>query len=79
MEWETAAAQCVVEASGGLVVGLNGEPIRYGKPGLRNPGFAVIGDVDFQWTAFASGSGTRQAFRAFFVEISREAGEHSHR
>jgi len=37
-EWDTAAGQAVLEASGGHVLDWNtGEPLRYGKPGRRNP------------------------------------------
>ena len=44
MEWDTAAAQAVVEAAGGQVVeALTGAPFRYGKPGWENPGFICWG------------------------------------
>ena len=44
MEWDTAAAQAVVEAAGGsVVVAGTGEPFRYGKPGWENPGFICTG------------------------------------
>jgi 3'(2'), 5'-bisphosphate nucleotidase len=45
MEWDTAAGQAVLEASGGRVVTTNGEPLRYGKTstGLRNPSFIAWG------------------------------------
>jgi 3'(2'), 5'-bisphosphate nucleotidase len=41
MEWDTAAGQAVLEAAGGRVDTLSGEPLRYGKTeqGLRNPSF----------------------------------------
>lgn len=42
MEWDTAAAQCVVEAAGGRVQTLTGERLRYGKPTLKNSGFAAL-------------------------------------
>jgi 3'(2'), 5'-bisphosphate nucleotidase len=39
-EWDTAAAQCVVECAGGSVVRIDdGRPLLYGKPGLENPSF----------------------------------------
>jgi 3'(2'), 5'-bisphosphate nucleotidase len=42
MEWDTAAAQAVVEASGGRVVQYGtGEPLRYNKENLLNPFFVV--------------------------------------
>lgn len=43
MEWDTAAPQAIVEAAGGNVCTLNGEELRYGKPGWRNPGFFCAG------------------------------------
>jgi 3'(2'), 5'-bisphosphate nucleotidase len=43
MEWDTAAAQCVLEAAGGRVVQCNGQPLRYNKNGWRNPFFYAIG------------------------------------
>ncbi len=44
MEWDTAAAQAVVEAAGGsVVVAGTGEPFRYGKSGWENPGFICTG------------------------------------
>lgn len=44
MEWDTAAAQAVVEAAGGLVVeAIGGAPFRYGKPDWANPGFICWG------------------------------------
>jgi 3'(2'), 5'-bisphosphate nucleotidase len=39
MEWDTAAAQCVVEMAGGMVSDLGGKRLRYNKPVLLNPGF----------------------------------------
>lgn len=44
MEWDTAAAQCVVEQAGGTVTDLDGNPMRYNKPNLLNPGFVAKGD-----------------------------------
>lgn len=40
-EWDTAAAQAVVEAAGGHVCTLQGEPLRYGKTEVLNPDFVV--------------------------------------
>lgn len=38
--WDTAAGQCIVEAAGGVVVDLQGEPLRYGnKETWLNPKF----------------------------------------
>ncbi len=41
MEWDTAAAQCVVEQAGGQVTKLDGFPLRYNKRSLLNPQFMV--------------------------------------
>ena len=49
MEWDTAAAQCVVEAAGGRVTDLNRKPLAYNKPSLLNPSFLVSGAGDFDW------------------------------
>jgi len=43
MEWDTAAAQCVLDAAGGRVVQCNGEALRYNKASWRNPHFFAIG------------------------------------
>ncbi|MDE2335440.1 MAG: 3'(2'),5'-bisphosphate nucleotidase CysQ [Rhodospirillales bacterium] len=43
MEWDTAAAQAVLEAAGGHLVRLDGGELRYGKPGWENPGFVCTG------------------------------------
>ncbi len=45
MEWDTAAPQAVVEAAGGAVLAEGGAPLRYGKPGWRNPDFLCRGLV----------------------------------
>ena len=38
-EWDTAAAQAVLEGAGGKVETLEGEPLRYSKPDVLNPWF----------------------------------------
>ncbi|MEH6824195.1 MAG: 3'(2'),5'-bisphosphate nucleotidase CysQ [Motiliproteus sp.] len=49
-EWDTAAAQAVLEAAGGLVCNLQGEPLEYNRtPSLINPDFMAAGDPDFDW------------------------------
>ena len=49
-EWDTAAAQAVVEAAGGSVVDTNLRPLRYNsKESILNPFFYVIGDKSFAW------------------------------
>jgi len=52
-EWDTAAAQAVVEAAGGLVAYTDGNPLRYNlKKSVLNPEFLVVGDVSRDWTRF---------------------------
>jgi len=43
MEWDTAAGHAVVLAAGGRVETLEGGPLRYGKPDIRNSDFIVRG------------------------------------
>ena len=44
MEWDTAAAQAVLEAAGGTVLAADTmQPLRYGKPGWENPHFICQG------------------------------------
>jgi 3'(2'), 5'-bisphosphate nucleotidase len=47
MEWDTAAAQAIVEEAGGLIVSLeNGDRLRYNKEDLLNPDFLVAYGLD---------------------------------
>ena len=49
-EWDTAAAQAVVEAAGGSVVDTSLTPLRYNtKENILNPFFYVLGDSQFDW------------------------------
>jgi 3'(2'), 5'-bisphosphate nucleotidase len=43
-EWDTAAAQAVLEGAGGVVVDLQGAPLKYGKPDVLNPSFIATRD-----------------------------------
>jgi 3'(2'), 5'-bisphosphate nucleotidase len=43
MEWDIAAGHAVLAAAGGDVHTLDGQPLRYGKPGFENPHFAAWG------------------------------------
>ena len=40
-EWDTAAAQAVLEGAGGKVETLDGQPLRYSKPDILNPWFVA--------------------------------------
>lgn len=44
-EWDTAAAQAVLEGAGGVVVDLQGAPLQYGKPDVLNPSFFATRDT----------------------------------
>ena len=49
-EWDTAAAQCVLEQAGGAVVDLKGQPLRYNtKADILNPHFYALGDANAPW------------------------------
>ena len=49
-EWDTAAAQAVVEAAGGQVLQLNGAPLSCNeKESYLNPWFLVVGDPNAGW------------------------------
>ena len=49
-EWDTAAAQAVVEAAGGQVVKTDGSPLLYNrKEAYLNPYFFVFGDPEKDW------------------------------
>jgi 3'(2'), 5'-bisphosphate nucleotidase len=51
-EWDTAAAQAVVEQAGGKVLELDGKPLSYNaKEDILNPWFIVIGAADRDWLA----------------------------
>lgn len=51
-EWDTAAAQCVLEEAGGAVLDLHGRHFRYNRgESLLNPEFIAIGDSSLDWSA----------------------------
>lgn len=52
-EWDTAAAQAVVEAAGGRVTTLDLQPLEYNtKESLLNPQFLAFGDLSVNWSNF---------------------------
>lgn len=52
-EWDTAAAQCIVEEAGGLITNLQMQPLTYNtKESLLNPDFFVFGDKSICWSQF---------------------------
>ncbi len=56
-EWDTAAAQAVVEAAGGQILDSQLQPLRYNtRESLINPDFFVIGDKAFPTTLLSNES-----------------------
>lgn len=52
-EWDTAAAQCIVEEAGGHLTDTNMQPLRYNtKDSLLNPHFFVFGAGDQRWSDY---------------------------
>jgi 3'(2'), 5'-bisphosphate nucleotidase len=52
-EWDTAAAQCVVEQAGGKVTDTRMQPLRYNtKESMLNPFFLVFGDDSHDWSQY---------------------------
>ena len=52
-EWDTAAAQCVVEQAGGRVTDVGLEPLRYNTgESFLNPFFLAFGDPAVDWLGF---------------------------
>ncbi|HEC12444.1 MAG TPA: 3'(2'),5'-bisphosphate nucleotidase [Acidiferrobacteraceae bacterium] len=56
-EWDTAAAQCVLEAAGGRVVDSKNSPLSYNKPSILNPWFFASGGGQHDWTAYLAETG----------------------
>ena len=52
-EWDTAAAQCIVEQAGGFIMRTDMQPMRYNtKDSLLNPDFFVFGDSSKNWSDY---------------------------
>ncbi|MCU7834292.1 MAG: 3'(2'),5'-bisphosphate nucleotidase CysQ [gamma proteobacterium symbiont of Taylorina sp.] len=52
-EWDTAAAQCIVEEAGGQITDTQMQALRYNtKDSLLNPDFFVFGDKSIAWNQF---------------------------
>lgn len=54
-EWDTAAAQAVVENAGGKVSDIDNNPLRYNKENILNPWF-IVSDGVTDWTQYIDGS-----------------------
>lgn len=55
-EWDTGAAQCVLEAAGGAVTDTAGRRLVYNKERLLNPSFLAFGDPRQDWRALLEGA-----------------------
>ena len=52
-EWDTGAAQCIVEQAGGRLTDTRMQPLRYNtKDSLLNPEFFVFGDPTTNWSRY---------------------------
>jgi len=52
-EWDTAAAHCIVEQSGGFITKIDMKPLEYNtKDSLLNPFFFVFGDNSRDWSQY---------------------------
>jgi 3'(2'), 5'-bisphosphate nucleotidase len=61
-EWDTAAAQAILESAGGRMIDLAGRPLRYNsKDDLLNPHFLAFGDRRRDWLAPIQSSRGRQS------------------
>ena len=57
-EWDTAAAQAVLECAGGSIVDTQGRPLRYNtKDSLLNPEFFACGIAPPAWQHYLNGCG----------------------
>jgi 3'(2'), 5'-bisphosphate nucleotidase len=61
-EWDTAAAQAILESAGGRMIDVAGRPLRYNsKDDLLNPHFLAFGDQRRDWLAPIQSSRGRQS------------------
>jgi 3'(2'), 5'-bisphosphate nucleotidase len=60
-EWDTAAAQAILESAGGRMIDLAGQPLRYNsKDDLLNPHFLAFGDQQRDWLGPIQSTSDRQ-------------------
>ncbi|MBM4250852.1 MAG: 3'(2'),5'-bisphosphate nucleotidase CysQ [Deltaproteobacteria bacterium] len=52
--WDTAAAQCLLEAAGGMMLQFDGSPMTYRTGRLINPPFIAVGDLSIDWRKVAA-------------------------
>lgn len=51
-QWDTAAAQAILEAAGGHLTEMDGQRLAYRKDRLRNPAVMAFGDNHIDWPTF---------------------------
>lgn len=51
-EWDTAAAQCIIEQAGGRLMDFESNSLQYNKESLLNPSFIAVGDNNVNWQKF---------------------------
>jgi 3'(2'), 5'-bisphosphate nucleotidase len=49
MEWDVAAAHCIVSAAGGSITDTTGRTLTYNKADLRNPHLVTCGSPPYPW------------------------------
>ncbi|MBD9367397.1 3'(2'),5'-bisphosphate nucleotidase CysQ [Xanthomonas sp. XNM01] len=61
-EWDTAAAQCVLQAAGGAVLSADtGKAFRYNRrESLLNGDFIALGDTELPWRAWLDGTSSSE-------------------
>ena len=52
MEWDTAAAHCVLASAGGAIYDLQGQSLAYNKSGFKNSAFVAVGDQSLPWKSW---------------------------
>lgn len=53
--WDTAAAECILQAAGGQLLSLSGQPLHYDHTqNLINPDFIAVGDLAYPWKDVAA-------------------------
>lgn len=61
MEWDTAAAHCILNEAGGTLTDIYGEPLHYNKENLRNPEFIATGCPSYPWKQVLDREGGRDS------------------
>lgn len=51
-EWDTAAAQCIIEQAGGCLTNLELRALDYNKESLLNPSFLAFGNKNVDWKRY---------------------------